>query len=72
LQFAIRFFARLELWLVLERYGLERLCIVICEHVGFVERLAAELRQRDEVLQSFSVVVSASAPMKKPRSHWNG
>lgn len=55
-----RRFRALKLWLVLEHYGLERLRTVIRDHVGFAERLADELRNRDgvEVLsQSFSVVV---------------
>ncbi|HEX6100210.1 MAG TPA: pyridoxal-dependent decarboxylase [Thermoanaerobaculia bacterium] len=55
-----RRFRALKLWLVLEHYGLERLRAVIRDHVGFAERLANELRQRDgvEVLsQSLSVVV---------------
>jgi len=55
-----RRFRALKLWLVLEHYGLEHLRNVIRDHVGFAERLAAELRTRDgvEVLsQSFSVVV---------------
>ena len=55
-----RRFRALKLWLVLEHYGLERLRNVIREHVAMAERLANELRGRDnvEVLsQSFSVVV---------------
>jgi aromatic-L-amino-acid/L-tryptophan decarboxylase len=55
-----RRFRALKLWLVLEHYGLERLREVIRGHVGFAERLAAELRKRDDVevlAQSFSVVV---------------
>jgi aromatic-L-amino-acid decarboxylase len=55
-----RRFRALKLWMVLEHYGLERLRDVIRGHVGFAERLATELRQREgvEVLsQSFSVVV---------------
>jgi aromatic-L-amino-acid/L-tryptophan decarboxylase len=55
-----RRFRALKLWLVLEHYGLERLRTVIRDHVGFADRLANELRQRDgvEVLsQSLSVVV---------------
>jgi aromatic-L-amino-acid decarboxylase len=55
-----RRFRALKLWLVLEHYGLEHLRNVIREHVGFAERLAGELRNRDGVTvlsQSFSVVV---------------
>jgi aromatic-L-amino-acid decarboxylase len=55
-----RRFRALKLWMVMEHYGLERMRAVIRGHVGFAERLAAELRQRDDVevlSQSFSVVV---------------
>ncbi|HVE73149.1 MAG TPA: pyridoxal-dependent decarboxylase [Thermoanaerobaculia bacterium] len=55
-----RRFRALKLWLVLEHYGLERLRNVIRDHVGFAERLASELREREGVTvlsQSFSVVV---------------
>ena len=55
-----RRFRALKLWLVLEHYGLEHLRNVIRGHVGFAERLAAELKKRDGVTvlsQSFSVVV---------------
>ncbi|HYH08113.1 MAG TPA: pyridoxal-dependent decarboxylase [Thermoanaerobaculia bacterium] len=55
-----RRFRALKLWLVLEHYGLEHLRAVIRDHVGFAERLANELRAREEVevlSQSFSVVV---------------
>jgi aromatic-L-amino-acid decarboxylase len=55
-----RRFRALKLWLVLEHYGLERMRDVIRGHVQFAERLAAELRKREDVevlAQSFSVVV---------------
>jgi aromatic-L-amino-acid decarboxylase len=55
-----RRFRALKLWLVLEHYGIEHLRNVIREHVGFAERLAHELRMRNDVeviSQSFSVVV---------------
>lgn len=55
-----RRFRALKLWLVLEHYGLERLREVIRGHVAMAERLAGELRKRDDVevlSQSFSVVV---------------
>ncbi|HEY0156722.1 MAG TPA: pyridoxal-dependent decarboxylase [Thermoanaerobaculia bacterium] len=55
-----RRFRALKLWLVLEHYGLERLREVIRGHVGLAERLAEELRRREDVeviSQSFSVVV---------------
>jgi aromatic-L-amino-acid decarboxylase len=55
-----RRFRALKLWLVLEHYGLERLRTVIRDQIGFAERLAAELRAREDVTvlsQSFSVVV---------------
>lgn len=56
-----RRFRALKLWLVLERYGLERMRAVIREQISFAQRLAAELKQRDDVEvvepQSFSVVV---------------
>jgi aromatic-L-amino-acid decarboxylase len=55
-----RRFRALKLWLVLEHYGLERMRDVIRGHVQLAERLAAELRQREDVevlAQSFSVVV---------------
>jgi aromatic-L-amino-acid decarboxylase len=55
-----RRFRALKLWLVLEHYGLDRLREVIRGHVQLAERLAAELRKRDDVevlAQSFSVVV---------------
>ncbi|HEY0142552.1 MAG TPA: pyridoxal-dependent decarboxylase [Thermoanaerobaculia bacterium] len=56
-----RRFRALKLWMVLEHYGLEHLRNVIREQIGFAERLAAELRQRDDIEllapQSFSVVV---------------
>ena len=55
-----RRFRALKLWLVLEHYGLDHLRAVIRDHVGFAERLANELRAREDVeliSQSFSVVV---------------
>lgn len=55
-----RRFRALKLWMVMEHYGLERLRGVIREQVGFAERLASELRAREDVevlSQSFSVVV---------------
>ncbi len=55
-----RRFRALKLWLVLEHYGLDRLREVIRGHVQLAERLAEELRRRDDVevlSQSFSVVV---------------
>jgi aromatic-L-amino-acid decarboxylase len=55
-----RRFRALKLWLVLEHYGLDHLRDVIRGHVQLAERLAGELRKRDEVevvSQSFSVVV---------------
>jgi aromatic-L-amino-acid decarboxylase len=55
-----RRFRALKLWLVLEHYGIERLREVIRGHVQLAERLAEELRQREDVeviAQSFSVVV---------------
>lgn len=58
-----RRFRALKLWMVMEHYGLERLRTVIREQIGFAERLAEELRSRDDVevlSQSFSVVVFRS------------
>ncbi|HEX8254048.1 MAG TPA: pyridoxal-dependent decarboxylase [Thermoanaerobaculia bacterium] len=55
-----RRFRALKLWMVLEHYGLERLRDVIRGHVQLTERLAEELRKREDVevlAQSFSVVV---------------
>jgi aromatic-L-amino-acid decarboxylase len=55
-----RRFRALKLWMVMEHYGLERMRDVIRGHVEYAERLAAELRKRDDVQvlsQSFSVVV---------------
>jgi aromatic-L-amino-acid decarboxylase len=55
-----RRFRALKLWMVLEHYGLERMREVIRGHVRMAERLAEELRRRDDVeviSQSFSVVV---------------
>ncbi|HEX2060932.1 MAG TPA: pyridoxal-dependent decarboxylase, partial [Thermoanaerobaculia bacterium] len=55
-----RRFRALKLWLVLEHYGIDHLRNVIRDHVAFAERLASELRAREDVeviSQSFSVVV---------------
>ncbi|HUP45685.1 MAG TPA: pyridoxal-dependent decarboxylase [Thermoanaerobaculia bacterium] len=55
-----RRFRALKLWMVLEHYGLERLRAVIREQVSYAERLATELRKRDDVellAHSMSVVV---------------
>lgn len=55
-----RRFRALKLWMVLEHYGIERLREVIRGHVQLAERLAEELRKREDVevlAQSFSVVV---------------
>jgi aromatic-L-amino-acid decarboxylase len=55
-----RRFRALKLWLVLEHYGLDHLRNVIRGHVQLAERLAEELRKREDVevlAQSFSVVV---------------
>jgi aromatic-L-amino-acid decarboxylase len=56
-----RRFRALKLWMVFERYGLERMRSVIREQIGFAQRLAGELQQHEgvELLapQMFSVVV---------------
>jgi aromatic-L-amino-acid/L-tryptophan decarboxylase len=55
-----RRFRALKLWMVMEHYGLERMRDVIRGHVRMAERLAEELRRREDVevlSQSFSVVV---------------
>jgi aromatic-L-amino-acid decarboxylase len=55
-----RRFRALKLWMVMEHYGLERMRDVIRGHVQMAERLAEELRKREDVevlSQSFSVVV---------------
>ena len=55
-----RRFRALKLWMVMEHYGLEHLRAVIRDQIGFAERLASELRKRNDVeviSQSFSVVV---------------
>ena len=55
-----RRFRALKLWMVMEHYGLAHLREVIREQIGFAERLANELRAREDVevlSQSFSVVV---------------
>lgn len=56
-----RRFRALKLWLVLEHYGIERLRAVIRDQVSFAQRLAAELRKRDDIEllapQMFSVIV---------------
>ena len=56
-----RRFRALKLWMVLQHYGLEHLRSVIRGHVGFAERLAAELEKLPDVEllapQSLGVVV---------------
>ncbi|HEX9407958.1 MAG TPA: pyridoxal-dependent decarboxylase, partial [Thermoanaerobaculia bacterium] len=56
-----RRFRALKLWMVMEHYGLQRMRAVIRDHIGFAQRLAAELTKRDDIEllapQSFSVVV---------------
>ena len=55
-----RRFRALKLWMVMEHYGLDRMRDVIRGHVQMAERLAEELRKREDVellSQSFSVVV---------------
>lgn len=55
-----RRFRALKLWMVMEHYGLDHLRDVIRGHVQMAERLAEELRKREDVevlSQSFSVVV---------------
>ena len=56
-----RRFRALKLWMIMEHYGLERLRAVIRDHIGFAQRLASELEQREDVEllapQMFSVVV---------------
>lgn len=55
-----RRFRALKLWMVMEHYGLERMREVIRGHVQMAERLAGELRKREDVevlSQSMSVVV---------------
>jgi aromatic-L-amino-acid decarboxylase len=56
-----RRFRALKLWMVMEHYGLDRLRAVIRDHVGYAQRLAAELTKRTDIEllapQSFSVVV---------------
>jgi aromatic-L-amino-acid decarboxylase len=56
-----RRFRALKLWMIFEHYGLERMRGVIRDQIGYAERLAAELRGRDDIEllapQSFSVVV---------------
>ena len=56
-----RRFRALKLWMIMEHYGLERMCAVIRDHVAYAKRLADELRKRDDVEliapQMFSVVV---------------
>lgn len=55
-----RRFRALKLWMVMEHYGLERMRDVIRGHVQMAERLAEELRKREDVevlSQSMSVVV---------------
>jgi aromatic-L-amino-acid decarboxylase len=55
-----RRFRALKLWMVMEHYGLEHMRDVIRGHVQMAERLAEELRKREDVeviSQSMSVVV---------------
>jgi aromatic-L-amino-acid/L-tryptophan decarboxylase len=55
-----RRFRALKLWMVMEHYGLDHLRDVIRGHVQMAERLAEELRKREDVevlSQSLSVVV---------------
>ncbi len=56
-----RRFRALKLWMVMEHYGLQRMRAVIRDHIGFAQRLVAELTKRDDIEllapQSFSVVV---------------
>jgi aromatic-L-amino-acid decarboxylase len=55
-----RRFRALKLWMVMEHYGVERLRAVIRDHVALAQRLADELRKRDDVevvTQNFSLVV---------------
>ena len=55
-----RRFRALKLWMVMEHYGLEHMRNVIRDQVQMAERLADELRKREDVevlSQSFSVVV---------------
>ena len=56
-----RRFRALKLWMVMEHYGMERLRAVIRDQVGFAQRLAAELKEREEIEllapQMFSVIV---------------
>lgn len=56
-----RRFRALKLWMVLEHYGVTKLQETISNHVGFAERLAAEMQRRADVEllapQSLSVVV---------------
>lgn len=44
-----RRFRALKLWMVMEHYGIERIRATIREHVAFAQRLAEELRRRDDV-----------------------
>ncbi|MEA2164655.1 MAG: aromatic-L-amino-acid/L-tryptophan decarboxylase [Thermoanaerobaculia bacterium] len=56
-----RRFRALKLWFLFEHYGVARMQAVIRQHVADAERLAAELRKRDDIEllapQSLSVVV---------------
>jgi len=56
-----RRFRALKLWMIMEHYGIDRLRSVIRDQIGFAERLASELTQRDDIEllapQMFSVVV---------------
>src|SRR5947209_1824524 len=44
-----RRFRALKLWMIMEHYGVERLRSVIRDHIGFAQRLAAELTKRDDI-----------------------
>jgi aromatic-L-amino-acid decarboxylase len=56
-----RRFRALKLWMVMEHYGIERLQSVVRDHIGYAERLAAELMRRGDIEilapQMFSLVV---------------
>jgi aromatic-L-amino-acid decarboxylase len=44
-----RRFRALKLWMIFEHYGLERMRAVIRDHVAYIERLAGELRKRNDI-----------------------
>jgi aromatic-L-amino-acid decarboxylase len=56
-----RRFRALKLWMVMEHYGIDHMRAVIRDHVGYAQRLAAELTDRSDIEllapQLFSVVV---------------